>query len=200
MAGFGCRPRLVFQASASAARGSVANDARSIGARLRRHIGTTFLHLLQPLARLRGRFGQGLTPWRQRGRVGWVVPWVRQVARWTRQWQAPDERLHSIEAALETHGVVVRYGGSYDRWDLEARVGPLGRARLLMAVEDTGSGTQLVRTRVWPRCSMLLVIGALVLSPLAVGAALDGSYFAAETPRAVIHPQGVTLRGGGPYV
>ena len=175
-----CIALLVFQASASAARGSFASDARSIGARLRRHIGTTFLHLLQPLARLRGRFGQGLTPWRQRGRVGWVVPWVRKVARWTRQWQAPDERLHAIEAALGARGVVVHYGGSYDRWDLEARTGLLGRARLLMAVEDTGVGHPTsLRTRVWPRCSMLVVFGALASSLLAVGAALDGSYFIA---------------------
>ena len=176
---------LVFQASASAARGWIRGDAGSIGVRLRRHVGTTFLHLLQPLARLRGRFSRGLTPWRQRGRVGWVLPWVRQIARWTRQWQAPDERLHAIEAALGAHGVIVRYGGSYDRWDLEARTGLLGRARLLMAVEDTGSGTQLVRTRVWPRCSMLVVIGGLASTLLAVGAAVDGSHLAAGIMGAV---------------
>lgn len=165
---------LVFQASASAARGSFTS-----GGRFRRHIGTTFLHLLQPLARLRGRLRKGLTPWRQRGRHGWVVPWVRQVARWTRQWQDPDERRHAVEAALRVHGVVVRYGGDYDRWDLEARTGLFGRARLLMAVEDTGSGTQLVRTRVWPQCSRLVVIGALSTGLLAVGAALDGAPVAA---------------------
>ena len=170
-----CLALLVWQSAASAARGEFTTDTTSRGARFRLRLGTTVLHLLQPLARLWGRFGHGLTPWRRRGSSGWAVPWVRQIARWTTRWQAPDERLHALELALYTRGVVLRLGGCFDRWDLEVRVGLFGRARVLMAVEDTGSGTQLVRTRVWPRCSMLVVVAGLATGLLAVGAAVDGA-------------------------
>ena len=47
---------------------------------------------------------------------------------------------------------VVR-GGDIDRWDIQVRLGPLGSARLRVAVEEHGQGRQLVRYRVWPRWS-----------------------------------------------
>src|SRR5207249_10534481 len=54
------------QASLSAARASF-NDAPLHGAaRLKRRLLTAALHLLQPLARLRGRLQYGLAPWRRR--------------------------------------------------------------------------------------------------------------------------------------
>ena len=170
-----CLTVLVWQSAASAAYGKFSTDTGSRGRRFRLRLGTTALHLLQPLARLRGRFAHGLTPWRRRGSSGWTVPRVRQIARWTTQWKAPDERLHDLESALRTQGVIVRQGGDFDRWDLEVRVGLYGRARMLLAVEDTGSGTQFVRTRVWPRCPSLVALVGFAAGLVAVGAALDGA-------------------------
>src|SRR5207249_2846710 len=61
------------QASLSAARASF-NDAPLHGAaRLKRRLLTAALHLLQPLARLRGRPQYGLAPWR-RGSPGRAAP------------------------------------------------------------------------------------------------------------------------------
>ena len=40
-------------------------------------------------------------------------------------------------------------GGAHDRWDLEARGGFLGAARMLLCVEEHGSA-QLVRLKFWP--------------------------------------------------
>jgi len=70
----------------------------------------------------------------------------------------------------------VRTGGDYDEWDLELRGGLLGAARTLMAIEEHGSGRQMVRFRVWPKLSLTgVVLGALCVL-LASGAALDGAW------------------------
>ncbi|MBA2627473.1 MAG: glycosyltransferase, partial [Gemmatimonadales bacterium] len=110
------------------------------------------LYLIQPLARLSGRFGSGLTPWRRRGK-GRVLPRRRQLRIETEHWIAPPERLHSVEAAVRSGGAIALHGGEYDRWDLEVRGGLFGAARLLMDVEDHPAETQLVRALIWPRWS-----------------------------------------------
>src|SRR3989475_7844399 len=122
------------QASLSAARASF-NDAPSrSAARLKRRLLTAALHLLQPLARLRGRLQYGLVPWR-RGSPGLAAPWPRTFALWSERWQDPDQRLRRIEADLKAAGAAIRCGGDYDRWDLEVCGGPFGSAPLLLAVE-----------------------------------------------------------------
>ena len=114
---------------------------------------TAFLHLLQPLARLRGRLRFGLTPWRRRGWHGLVFPWPRTMTLWSEQWRAPEEWLRALEEHVKEDGGVILRGGDYDRWDLAVRGGLLGNARLLMAVEEHGGGKQLARFRTWPKCS-----------------------------------------------
>jgi hypothetical protein len=80
---------------------------------------------------------------------------------------------------LAAAGATVRPGGEFDRWDLEARVGTFGAARLLVAMEEHGSGRQLVRLRAWPRGRPgWLALGA-GLALLAAGAAADGAAVAA---------------------
>src|SRR5262249_1232572 len=104
-----------------------------------------FLHLMQPAARLRGRLRHGLTLWRQRGTGGMTLPVPKRFPLLVTRWQAPEERLKALQAAMRNIGAVVLHGGDYDAWDLEVRGGICGSARMLMATEDTGSGTQLVR-------------------------------------------------------
>jgi O-antigen biosynthesis protein len=105
-----------------------------------------------------------------------VIPMQKKLAVWTEKWQAPEARLKRIEGDLRSRGVPVQRGGEYDDWDLEIQGGFWGRARLLMAVEDHGAGTQYVRYRVRPKCSAGGVILSLMLALLSAGAGLDGAW------------------------
>jgi hypothetical protein len=140
---------------------------------------TAALHVIQPLARLRGRLTNGLTPWRHHRHSGFRVPRRRAGWAWSKIWIAPDERLRAVEQHVaSSSGTVVR-GGPFDRWDLELRGGIFGGARVLMAVEELGGGAQLVRYRFWPivgRVAALLPISACAV---ALAAALDGAAFVA---------------------
>lgn len=109
-----------------------------------------FFHLLQPIARLRGRLKHGLTPWRQRCPPRWLWPTVREWSVWSETWRTIDEWLDPPLRRLQEDKVRVRPGGEFDRWDLEVRVGLLGAARLLLAVEEHGDGKQMGRFRIWP--------------------------------------------------
>ncbi len=161
---------------ARAARFSV--PSRSRFARLGLRGLTTLLHLLQPLARLSGRLNYGLTPWRWRGNRHFGLPQRRALAFWTEKWRAPEDRLRRIDAALRAGGARVLTGGAFDQWDLEVRGGLLGAARMLMAVEDHGAGTQYVRVRMWPKCLPRGIVAILLLASLAVGAGLAQAWAA----------------------
>lgn len=149
---------------------------------------TTLLHIMQPLARLRGRLRHGLTPWRWNPVQGVVWPWPQVSIMWHEQWQSATERLQHVETALRTGGNTVVRGGDYDRWDLEVRAGLLGSARTLMTIEEHGAGKQLIRFRSWPKCSKkgLALIG--LCAALAVGSAVDQAW-----PSAIILGFGVVL-------
>ena len=166
----------LVQAALSAARASFVSAPRSRLSLLGLHGLTAFLHLLQPLARLRGRLRHGLSPWRRRGAKGFALPRARTVTFWSESWQPATDRLRAFEAASRAEGARVIRGGDYDRWDLEVRTGLFGAARVLMTVEEHGAGRQLLRFRFRQRWSWwwLTVTGLFV--GLATGAALDGSW------------------------
>jgi O-antigen biosynthesis protein len=194
-------PLLVLTAGASLAqallsgwRASFASAPRRFGL-LKLRLLTAGLHLVQPLARLTGRLRHGLSPWRRRGASGFTKPWTRSSALWTEDWIAPELRVEAIETALRREGVPVLRGGDFDTWDLEVRGGLHGAARLLMAIEDHGSGTQYVRLRIWPRLQPGWLLLALGLISLAAGAALATTWTAA----AVLGSAGTLLAGRGVY-
>jgi glycosyltransferase involved in cell wall biosynthesis len=120
---------------------------------------TAALHLIQPIARLGGRLGRGLTPWRRRGVDGFSFPWRRKVTIWSEEWRSGEDRLRAMEGQLRARGAAVYRGGDFDRWDLELRAGLLGAVRMDLVVEEHGRGKQLVRFRAWPRATS----GALML-------------------------------------
>jgi glycosyltransferase involved in cell wall biosynthesis len=136
---------------------------------------TAVLHFLQPAARLWGRLCQGLTPWRSRGGDGsLVVPWPRTINVWSdKGWFSAEQRLTASEDALRAAGAAVARGGEYDRWDLEVRGGLLGSARLLMAIEEHGTGRQYIRMRMWPTARPTIFLVASLFAALAIRAALD---------------------------
>jgi hypothetical protein len=149
-------------------------QSRTRARRLRYHALTAALHLLQPLARLRGRLRAGLTPWRRRA-TSLALPRSHTRRVWTGRWQPFDARLHALEAALQAQEARVRRGGDYDRWELEVHGGLFGLARLLMTVEEHGQGRQLTRVRAWPRYSAAALSLTLVAGVLALEATFDGS-------------------------
>ena len=153
--------------------------ADSAASRLARRALTAWLHLLQPLARLRGRLGYGLTPWRRRGSGSPAAPWPVATALWRERWESPTATLAQLSRRLAATGAIVRSGGDFDRWDLEAWVGTLGAARLLVAIEEHGSGRQLVRLRAWPRGRPGWLAFGVGLALLAAGAAATGAVVAA---------------------
>jgi len=173
------------QASLNAARASFNGVPPRSSARLKRLLLTAALHLLQPLARLRGRLKSGLAPWRSRGGPRLAPPWPRTSNLWSERWEDPDQRLRRIEADLKAAGAAVRCGGDYDRWDLEVCGGPFGSARLLMAAEDHGAGRQFLRFRWWPRSSRGGILLTALLAALAGGAAASGAWVAGTILAAV---------------
>ena len=134
---------------------------------------TVLLHVLQPAARLHGRLRQGLKPWHAPERASPRIPIRRTWAFWSTRWSEPRTRLLDLECRLKAIGARTVPGGDFDRWDLEARVGVLAAARLLLAVEDHEGGAQLVRLRAWPRCSVAAAAIIALFGAIAVIALLD---------------------------
>ncbi len=184
LAGLAVLP-VVLQASVSAARASFPSTPRSRLTLVGRRVLTGLLHLLQPLARLRGRLGGGLTLWRGHRMRAVRAPVRRSGSAWTERWVGPEERLQAIEAHLVSSGSVVRHGGSFDRWDLELRDGPLGSARLLVSVEELGGGAQLIRHRCWPIIRRATLLAVVVIAALAITAWVSGSPVAAAITAAI---------------
>lgn len=137
---------------------------------------TALLHLIQPLARLRGRFSADRAPWRVDGPSGFPLPRSRSVALWSERWRPPEAWLGAAEAALWKMGSSPIRGGDFDPWDLELRAGRLGAARLWMAVEEHGGGKQLARFRARPKYSLEAAVAISLLLALATGAALSHAW------------------------
>jgi GT2 family glycosyltransferase len=167
---------LVARAVAGAVKAPFQRLRRSRLTLLRLRLLAALLFLLQPLARLRGRAGHGLTPWRWRGRAGLSLPMFRTRTLWSERWRTPDDRLREIEAALRASGTAALRGGDFDNWDLEARAGALASARLRMLSEEHGAGRQFVRFRVYPHCSRLGLVLTASVAVLAGVAAINSPW------------------------
>jgi GT2 family glycosyltransferase len=132
---------------------------------------TGYLHIVQPLARLYGRFCCGLTPWRQRVSSCYIFPRSRKYKIWSESWRSPKNWIQSIETAILKQGAVVKQGSDFDPWDLEIRGGLCGAVRTQMAIEEHGGDKQFVRFRTWPiiyPMGLALILLFVFLSLLAV--------------------------------
>jgi O-antigen biosynthesis protein len=138
------------------------------------HALTALLHLLQPLARLRGRLRSALTPWRRHGGAGFALPRTRTWSMWSETWQSADTRLRHLEMLLRLDGRLVTSGGDYDDWDVEVRAGGLSAVRVLLTMEEHGQGRQMVRFRAKPRYRPAIPSVIAVLVAGALLAAFDG--------------------------
>jgi len=169
----------VAQAWLSAARAGFPDLPADWSTRLRRRLLTAALHFMQPLARLRGRLKEGLTPWRRRGTPGPTPLWPVTASIWTDRVQEQDQRLRTMEADLRVEGACVLRGGQHDRWDLEVRGGFFGAARLILGVEDHPGGHQMLRLRWWPDVPVRGPMLTLVFTALTYSAAQDHAWVAA---------------------
>jgi hypothetical protein len=160
---------LLVDAGLGAARARFSGNQR----RWRLRLITGALYLLQPLARLWGRITHGLTPWRRRGPKTFALPLRRSRWFWSENWESGEDRVRALALELRSDGSVVRSGGDWDRWDLQVRGGLLGGARLRMAIEEHGSGRQLVRVRSWPHTPGTAVLTGVLAGALAVLALLS---------------------------
>jgi glycosyltransferase involved in cell wall biosynthesis len=151
-------------------------DARPRLERIRLHTAIFFLQLLQPLARLKGRLGSGLIPWNRQ----WISTRPRffplTMELWRDEWQDARETLRDLQTKLRDSGTVVKSGGDYDRWDLEVREGRFGGCRLLLATQSYGTGRQLLRYRIVPRYSGLVLAVCALFAVISVGAGLSGNW------------------------
>lgn len=162
----------VIEAVLGGIQAEFADPPTSIYDRFRKRFVTALLHLTQPLVRLRGRFQHGLTPWRRPGDCRFCLPRVQTYNLWYTEWESYDQHLWDMTLRLRDTGAVVHRGGNFASWDLMVRGGLFGAMRLKMAVEEHGSGKQLVRFRARPRWQrrgwlMTVVLGAISLGPLA---------------------------------
>ena len=168
----------LVQAVLSAAKAEFPTPRASASERIKLRTLTALLHLLQPVARLKGRLAHGLTLWRSR--IDATPRWRRSATHdlWSEGWRAPDAWLEDITALARERRAVVRKGGDFDDWDLEVAGGLLGGARALLAIEEHGAGRQLLRLKSWPHIPIPTVVGILVFGGLAIAAASQGAWLA----------------------
>lgn len=146
--------------------------------RLRLRATVFLLHLLQPLARLTGRLGGGLTPWRRHGIKFWSARLRFTMTRWSDHWEAPETALRVLYENLREIGTRVRAGNNYDSWDLEIRGGLFGGSRLLLAIEDHPPGKQLLRYRITPHLYPFSMLLLAPLSGILIAAVISGAWVA----------------------
>jgi glycosyltransferase involved in cell wall biosynthesis len=170
---------LAVQATMSLRKSRITTGPSGGFARVALYVIAWSLHLLQPLARLYGRFRYGLFAGRRRAASRLAVPRARQSAFFTRCWIDPIQRLHMVEDCLTAEKACFRPGGDYDAWDFEVTGGSLGGARGLMAIEDQGSGSQYVRARTWPRWNEMAYVLWFLLAAIGATAWLQGSLLVA---------------------
>ena len=153
----------------------IAGPTKKLGERIRIHLLTGSLNMLQPLARLSGRTRHGLTFWRRRILCGLAMPrlWVGDL--WSRRNASAAERLESVESSLRNHGGIPRRGGEYNNWDFQVDGGTFGGARLWLAVEHHGDGRQLLRFRCRPYVGLQPLLLITLFGGLALAAAMDGA-------------------------
>ena len=168
----------IGQAVLSGASVCFKNHSSSPVVRLKRHSLVALLYLIEPLARLWGRIGAGLTPWRRHSDFRWLVPRPRTLAFWSEQWKSTEEWLGLVETALRCRKVPYTRGGSFDRWEFEVRDGLGGCSRIRMATEEHGEGRQLMRFRLWPRFSLPMAFLGSFCGLLALATALEDAWTA----------------------
>lgn len=170
----------VAQAGLSAARADFPTPRPHRGKRAVLKLVTAALHLLQPVARLKGRLRHGLTPWRsrQRGRAAWRLRYETESS--CTPGASRDAWLERLAARARAHHLIVRENQGSGSWDLEFLSGSVGSARLLMVLVDDAAGGQRLRVRCWSRLRPAYGTAFVLMLVPALLAAYDGAWVAAS--------------------
>ncbi len=140
---------------------------------------TSWLHLIQPIARLKGRFVNGLTPWRRRTPFKFTFPLSQTKNILIDVAQSSNFDLNNLEQNWLQQELFVSRGGTYDSWDLEIRRGIWGSVRTVMVVEYLSQTNQLIRFKAYPVVSPLLLISIILFTFLAFFAWADEAFLVA---------------------
>ncbi len=138
------------------------------------------LHVIQPIARLYGRFVNGLTPWRQRS-AGLSSKFLfafgsRTFTHWSEEWRSAEDWLGDIEKKLINLKARVKRGSDFDDWDLQVQIGLFSRSKALLVIEEHGGGKQYLKFKCRASYSAnAFVIPALIIA-VSVLAALNNQW------------------------
>jgi hypothetical protein len=168
----------LFQAFLGGLRAKFPGASPGLASRFRLVMLTTLLFAVQPVARLRGRLGHGLTPWRRHNLARPVAPVVWKRLLWSDRWRQPEEWLKDFERFVLREAVAMR-GGDFDPWDLYIRGGLAGGARIHLAVEEHGAGRQLLRWQVKSTPGAVTALVVIVMVAISLAATHAGSGAAA---------------------
>lgn len=139
------------------------------------------LHIIQPLARLKGRIKHGLTPWRIRGVKGglqnltFLKPKI--LMRWAEgDWKAAETWLKEIEQNIIALKARVKRGGDFDRWDIKIRNGLFSTAKGILTIEEHGANKQYLKFGYWINYSKVGLSLIIFLASISILAAADNSW------------------------
>jgi GT2 family glycosyltransferase len=139
-----------------------------------------FLHMIQPIARLYGRFTNGLTPIRKRG-VKLNLRNAFQIkscvhSHWSEEWKSSEDWLTLIEKNLYLLKTRTRRGYEFDAWDLQVSNGLFSRSRSILTIEEHGMGKQYLKLKCWPVFSISGFIIPILFLSLSIAALFSGQW------------------------
>ncbi|MGL6269211.1 MAG: hypothetical protein ACRC2O_14865, partial [Chitinophagaceae bacterium] len=172
---------VIYQSGISARKAVALLKTSNSSSRFKFFMLITFLHILQPVARLYGRILYGLTPWRKRGSgenfTLFLLKHRFELTYWSEKWKPAEEWLSQIEDSLIRSRSRVKRGGHFDQWDLQTDCGVFSAARGMLTIEEHGGCKQMLKFRCWPKYSHSGIILIVLFAGLAFSAALDQAYF-----------------------
>ena len=138
------------------------------------------LHLVQPVARLYGRFTNGLTPWRRKG-AGSDFRFIFNknqpvFSLWSEEWVDAESWLIKIEKNLVNLRSRIKRGGDFDNWDLQVNNGLFAKGRGLLTIEEHGGGKQYLRLKCKAIFTPVAFIVSFLLAGLCLWSALDQQF------------------------
>lgn len=142
----------------------------------------TFLHFIQPIARLYGRIRFGLTPWRKRGakfNFSFLFSFTPKIfTHWSEQWKSSEDWLSAIEGNLASLRACTKRSGDFDSWDFEVRNGLFAKSRAILAIEEHGAQKQYLKFRCHTVYSRWAIFYLLTLLAATCIAFISGAWMA----------------------
>ena len=131
----------------------------------------TLLHLIQPVARLSGRFMNGLTPWKRHASKFptsfSLIFHSGLFLYWSEEWKSSQQWLTLIENNLNGLNASIKRGSNFDTWDIQVRNGLFTKINGILVIEEHGSGKQYLKFK----CTKQYFWTNIILSLLGFGIA-----------------------------